>query len=569
MNRQIKNYAKFIKSFLKVKMKIQKAEFKYFKFHKELIIDFDSKNLLIYGENGAGKSSIYEALYSNFYHQKRLDKEKVSNIQERYRTRGFESEDLEVNINLGNNEFLNRKANELTDFSVLEGPNSDGLLNLPFEPTVYFTNEKVLNRITKENFFITLNETLFEHFPKMKGSLTNEENYHYKRFTQFHDLEKLKKKIIDSIDSNDAVDIRTEFEKILQSENNLLQYMFKYQFPLEEINNIIERFDESFKISFEITPAISGNNEFLEFNPPIITLKINDMKYDGKLSQHFNEAKLKLIGVAIYFALAKKYETEQSKFKLLVLDDFLTSLDMANRKLIIKYILEEFKGYQKLILTHNLQFFNMTRKMISLDSEDEENWKVQKLFVYNNQAFLYDKDISYLKEAKDRLQTGDLHSTGNFIRKEFERLITEFGQLLELGRVEDLQNIIDALTSKDTHYIYSHKVTNNFYKQVQTILEDSQKNEQAKIGSIQSAFKPLSKTEIEFTEKINNPDGTTEDKSIKTLIKRGEFYKNFILNPTSHDDINAEIYQKECINGINLLKYLNRIINNLKGTKYI
>ena len=300
----------------------------------------------------------------------------------------------------------------------------------------------------------------------------------------------------------------------------------------------------------------------------MIKIKIDEIEYGGKLSQHFNEAKLKLIGVAIYFTLAKKYEIEQSEFKLLVLDDFLTSLDMANRKLIIKYILEEFRNYQKIILTHNLQFFNMITKMIHLDSEDKKNWKVQKLFIYDNQAFLYDKNLSYLPEANNRLQQGDLHSAGNFIRKEFERIISEFEQLLELGRVEDLQNIIDALTSKDKHYIYSHKITNNFYKQVKNILEDSQKSEQAKISSIKSAFNPLNKTEIEFTEKIKNSDGTTSDTTIKTLIKRGEFYKNFILNPTSHDDIDIEIYQKECINGINLLEYLNKIITNLKGNRF-
>lgn len=137
-----------------------------------------------------------------------------------------------------------------------------------------------------------------------------------------------------------------------------------------------------------------------------------------------------------------------------------------------------------------------------------------------------------------------------------------------MGRVEDLQNIIDALTSKDKHYIYSHKITNNFYKRVNEILEDSQKSEQAKISSIKSAFKLLNKTEIEFTERIKNSDGTTADTTIKTLIKRGEFYKNFILNPTSHDDIDAEIYQKECRNGINLLEYLNKIITNLKGSRF-
>lgn len=550
-------------------MRIKEVKLKYFKFHKDLYIDFDSKNLLIYGENGAGKSSIYEALYSNFYHKKRLDKSIASNIQETYKNRNFPTENLEVNIQFNNSQVLNRNENKIDDLNILNVEKQIKGLPYSIEPTIYFANEKVLNRLTKENFYIALNETLFEHFPQMKSQYTSEnKNYHFKRYSQFNNLEVLKKKIIEKV-GNDEYKIRNEFEKIIKSENELLEFIFNSEFPTNEINKTInEYFDEDFKISFEITPAKSGNSDILEFYHPVIKIKINDIECNGKLSHHFNEAKLKLIGVAIYFSLAKKYEIQQNDFKLLVLDDFLTSLDMANRKLIIKYILEEFKDYQKLILTHNLQFFNMVTKMIHLDSEDEKNWKVQKLFVYSNQAFLYDKSLSYLTEANNRLQSGDLHSSGNFIRKEFERIISEFEQLLELGRVEDLQNIIDALTSKDKHYIYSHKITNNFYKRVNEILEDSQKSEQAKISSIKSAFKLLNKTEIEFTERIKNSDGTTADTTIKTLIKRGEFYKNFILNPTSHDDIDAEIYQKECRNGINLLEYLNKIITNLKGSRF-
>ena len=541
-------------------MKIKKVELKYFKFHNELPIDIDSKNFLIYGENGAGKSSIYEALYSNLYHQQ-------NSIRDTYLSRNCQSEQLEVNITFDNEQVLNRNDDYLTSRNVLNNSN------------IYFANEKVLNRLTKENFYIALTDTLIVHFPKLK-ELTN---IFYDKFEEVRrwkdDIRQQQKKTLK--EGEQPVDYYPIIEKYrenlnyeLNKINQIFEESFKQEVPKDSINKIIkENFDENFSITFdfqgaEIPTSLENTGLNFEIALPIIKIKIDEIEYGGKLSQHFNEAKLKLIGVAIYFTLAKKYEIEQSEFKLLVLDDFLTSLDMANRKLIIKYILEEFKDYQKLILTHNLQFFNMVTKMIHLDSEDKKNWKIQKLFIYDNQAFLYDKNLSYIPDAQNRLEEGDLHSAGNFIRKEFERIVSEFEQLLELGKVEELQNIIDALTSKDKHYIYSHKITNNFYKQVKNILEDSQKSEQAKISSIKSAFNPLNKTEIEFTEKIKNSDGTTSDTTIKTLIKRGEFYKNFILNPTSHDDIDIEIYQKECINGINLLKYLNKIITNLKGKRF-
>lgn len=550
-------------------MKIKKVELKYFKFHKDLIIDFDSKNLLIYGENGAGKSSIYEALYSNFYHKKRLDKYFASNIQETYKNRNFPTENLEVNIQFNNGQVLNRNENKIDDLNILNVEKQIKKLPYSFEPTIYFANEKVLNRLTKENFYIALNETLFEHFPQMKSQYTSkDENYHFKRFSQFNNLEMLKKKIIEKIGNNNEYEIRNEFEKIIKSENKSLEFVFNSMFPTNEINKIINEYlDENFKISFEITPAKSGNSDILEFNPPIIKIKIDEIEYDGKLSQHFNEAKLKLIGIAIYFALAKKYEIQQNEFRLLVLDDFLTSLDMANRKLIIKYILEEFKDYQKIILTHNLQFFNMITKMIHLDSEDEENWKIQKLFVYNNQAFLYDKSISYLTDAENRIQNGDLQSAGNFIRKEFEKVINEFEQLLELGVVEESKNIINTLVSEDKFYVKASINLNSFCENIQRALTCSD-TEQQKLGYINSALNKVMQTQINFQEVIKNSDGTESTNSINSIIKKGKFYQNFILHPASHHDINTEIYKKECLNGINLLKYLNYIITNLKGNSY-
>ncbi len=46
-------------------MKIDKLTLKNFKFfYGEETLDFEGKNVLLYGENGSGKSSIYWALYT-------------------------------------------------------------------------------------------------------------------------------------------------------------------------------------------------------------------------------------------------------------------------------------------------------------------------------------------------------------------------------------------------------------------------------------------------------------------------------------------------------------------------
>lgn len=527
-------------------MKIQKSEIQYFKFHQNLTLNFERKSLLIYGENGSGKSSIYEALYSNFYHQKRLDKN--INIREIYKNRNFLTEDLKVDVYFNENEDkkLCRSNDALDSLEVLISNN--------IEPTIYFANEKVLNRLTKENFYVAIKDTLVEHFSNLKTMID-----------VYKDVEKpddFKKKFLNEIASHG--DELSYFNLKIKEANKSFSELFNEMIKAEDINAILRSdFDESFQISFAITPAQSGDTKELEFKPTSIKIKIDGVECNGILSQHFNEAKLKLIGVAIYFSLAKKYETKDNEFKLLVLDDFLTSLDMANRKLITKYILENFKDYQKLILTHNLQFFNMARKMIDLDTGDAEKWKIQKLFVHNNQAYLHDKNISYLKDARERISQGDVHSAGNFIRKEFERIVTEFEQLLELGKVAEFKHIIDTLKSKENYYIINpYKTINSFYQAVQGILCSSYSSDEKinKINNIIEKF--LNRCVVDFNKKLQ--DNSSHDLSINALIKKGDFYKNFILNPTSHDDPEIEIYKKECENAIFILEYLNKALSNLK-----
>jgi len=49
---------------------MKKLNLKSFKAHKELEINFDDKSFLLYGDNGAGKSSIYDALKIEFFEDK-------------------------------------------------------------------------------------------------------------------------------------------------------------------------------------------------------------------------------------------------------------------------------------------------------------------------------------------------------------------------------------------------------------------------------------------------------------------------------------------------------------------
>ena len=509
-------------------MKIKNITIKNYKFHHNLNFNIKQKNCLIYGENGTGKSSIYKALYSNLYFFK--DNKIVTNqvnIKEKFIHRDYSNENLEVNIDL-DEIILNRENNTLENSEMLESQ------------TIYLADEKVFHKITQNDFYKVINSELIKHFPQLST------------------LDSIYRSVKTRVTRSNIND-QEEIVKERQEADILFIEKFKELISTDEVNTILNSLNEDFEIEFEIknSDIEFDNRKFIE---PKISIKVKNIDDKGDFKNHFNEAKLKLISIAIYFALAKRYETE-SELKLLVLDDFLTSLDMANRKLIIQYILENFEEYQKIILTHNIQFYNLIIRLLDMKNE-KRLWDIKKIFLTENDtiALVNTQNKNYLDNAKQELISGEYHSSGNYARKEFERIVNEFKQILELGKQEQFKHLIDALKSVSSEKHFFKKPFSMLstlierYTSIITIL-NNEDNPNKKIGQIKYEV-----TQIKLL--IDNEE--CDLSSLKQLLIKVEFYKDILFNPSSHNNSEIEIYRKECIGSIKLLKELNSIVNSLK-----
>jgi len=505
-------------------MKIKKIKLQNYKFHHSLEFNIRD-NSLIYGENGTGKSSIYKALYSNLYFFK--DNKIVTNqidVREKFINRDFFTEDLEVNIYFNNGVLFSRTNNSVENSDIVENQ------------TIYFTDEKVLHKIVQNNFYEVIDNELVKHFSELNylNKLHNRIEALMWRTTEQEELIRERKKV-----------------------DNEYKELFNKLIPINEINIIInQKFHEDFEIEFDIKDSdIQVDNQKIIF--PQISIKVKNVKDNNDLKNHFNEAKLKLISIAIYFALAKKHETD-SELKLLVLDDFLTSLDMANRKLIIQYILEEFEDYQKIILTHNIQFYNLIVRLLKIRDE-EIKWDIKNIFLYeeNNQevATISNRNEDYLSKAENELNNYHLEVSGNFLRKEFERIVNEFEQLLELGRVEELDNVIKALQNLDFIFPEPSKNLKSISTKFNNIIANNSTDDIAKYNQLKDEIEKMP-TKLRFR---NN-----ELSFLKETLLKTELYKNILMNASSHDDREKELYRKEFKNSIQLLKKLNQILATLK-----
>jgi len=385
---------------------------------------------------------------------------------------------------------------------------------------------------------LVIKDELIKHFSKLDNLLI---------------YEKLKDRL-NRVKNSDIDSYKTQKKEL----DTKFKELFYNEIPLIEINRVIkDELREDFEIEFNIRDSKIEDKKLIY---PEVILQIKDVEDRGDFKNHFNEAKLKLISIAIYFSLAKKFEIENSNLKLLVLDDFLTSLDMANRKFIMQYIFKNFKDYQIIIFTHNLQFYNLISKLLNMRNENS-NWDIKNIFLRDdNEALIYDKEENYLKKAKKELLKGEFHISGNFLRKEFERIINEFKQILELGKIEQLNNILEILKSNTNENKFYKKPfnllnkLNNRYLNIENIINNSE-NINAKIGKIRFEIK-----QIKNISKINE----CEFINLKNLLTNTEFYKNIFFNSASHSNEEIEIYRKECVNSIKLMEEIDKILKSLK-----
>jgi energy-coupling factor transporter ATP-binding protein EcfA2 len=469
-------------------MKLSKLNLINFKFHHNLEINFNEKSTLIYGENGVGKSSIYEALRVNLHP---LSISRGTDINEYYKHRDY-SENMQVDVLFDKSSSLKviRKQNNLTD-------------NLSYYSV--FANEKKFHQLLEKDFYLYLEDVLKLDFPYLAPLVDI-----------YRALEiDISRNMTDSNKSN-------YIDKRINADNDFIA-QFQEKIDEDEINDIIQNhFKEDFKIKFNFKSSLIID---LRLKYPAVSISIAGVDDRGNFQEHFNEAKQKLISIAIYFSLAKKQENYldeiKNETKILILDDFLTSLDMSNRKLIVQYILTIFNDYQIIILTHNIQFNNLILNLLK-SREEDSNWLFKNLFsrIINNQnnSIIYDRGTSYLETAENYLNDNHLQECGNFLRKEFERIIEELRHIHEIGSKEKLHHIIDGLLKRNI---------DNTYRYSKTIKEN-----------------------------INN---------MKEILQKTKFYQDTILHSASHDDISNEIYEKDCKGAIETLTLLNKYIKNIKG----
>jgi energy-coupling factor transporter ATP-binding protein EcfA2 len=359
--------------------KISKVTFNNFKFfYQSVPINFDSKHLIVYGENGSGKSSLYWALYTfmqsifkeNVEIRKYFEPKHPENLINRFSTEPSNSSiQVELKDETGTTILKEISLNEIST-------KVDGVIR---ELTLGsdFINHHTLSRIYAYYHKEEINLfDIFEYellaFITFKNPLVKEGEE-----TGSENAESWWEYVKAAIPTFEKKEI---IEKYLKEFNDNFK---SYLNDITESTNkyITDTFKEDFNIKFEYrlatyplppeneTPVEKGK----EVQPPAIVMTVvmltdkiaeAEKKEIDSPQSFLNEAKLSTIALALRLAILDEKYVEAFP-KVLILDDMLMSMDLSNREFVLDIILDNYQAdYQIVFLTHQRGLFEDAKNAI-------------------------------------------------------------------------------------------------------------------------------------------------------------------------------------------------------------
>lgn len=528
--------------------KINKISIENFKFFLEpFVLEPKGKNVLIYGENGSGKSSIYWAAYTHFQSslkdvgnaQKYFNKDHRDSLCNLYasnnRRSGIEIEFVDPNdikrTYTDGNWAINTSSDEFMKHSTF----ASDFMNYKFLSAIFdFKNSKPVDlfKIFEEEIFpfVTLNGQCYNLTGVPMGRSGVEDWWRYIKYC-YETTGVLNKR-------SETGNVYNHDETYQAYQNLISDFNLKLQSLLfeiaEEANKKLKESKMPISVSLRLEPVafdkkIEGTTRSYDgtfYNPQIILtvqlLDANGLPVSDKEINHprsfFNEAKLTRIALALRLAIFDRKYSADDCAKVIFVDDLLISLDMSNRLLVVRKLLDYVDRYQLFIFTHDRTFYDLIYDSISQRNANNE-WRYYEMYAVD-EVVSVDKVPSpwvnvkrnYLQQARAFFTNYEYHASANSLRKECEK---------QLKRLYP------------QHWI-------NYMK------------------------KDGSTSELNLNALIQKLEKFYERYDFKMLPTPNiDQYRKRILNPSSHNDNKAKIFRSELILAIDEISKFEKIQKKL------
>ena len=416
-------------------------------FPNDFELQLEGKNLLMYGENGSGKSSIYYVLHCMFQAPLKPDAGKkyfdpaseqhLKNLNNLY-------VDSKIWIDFdGRHPFIYNIDKEGYQFTLLGGKHP-----LPAQINGCFVNHQFLfhffnfrnsQRINLFPVFIKdilpfcKDDNTGLHIGEMYDEITASiikkgRHVHPDYISNIEYFNKAVKKVVEDINIYASDRYNESFKD--EDDNELvirLRYDSNFDKPEDDTNEYWLKYDNIIELVKENGEIKERKSSYKKLNEPFIGLEISEKMPDGNLRKivkphtYFNEAKLTAIALSVRFALLNIEKPADGRF--LALDDMLISLDMSNRAKVVDFLLKISDKYKIYLFTHDKMFFEYFKHKTK---KNQDAWVYKEIYMdYDKTPYIRNSE-DYLGQAEHYIKQHEYEIAGNFLRKEAEAFCKDF-----------------------------------------------------------------------------------------------------------------------------------------------
>lgn len=350
------------------------CDFRAFAGPEPVKVELKGKNLLVYGENGSGKSSIFHALNETFS----IDLASPTERQARFadlknRFSGVALADGYIEIELDDGKPPARWDHTRHPADI--APASDArIVNGAWRKAILdyraLLDTNYRHGANPVNLFDVCVRVLLRDYPVAHDGRQLRLFGVWRRLREYLSNKQLRARELSEIDA-----LAISFNRGLREALDLL-------LPIIDTLLVDLGWDD-LKLTALTTPGLTynqaGSKAARAFSGQTVSPELTYRAIALPAPQTFlNEAKLSALALAIYFAGRKVCAAtlQPDTPRLMVLDDVLIGLDQSNRLPVLQALDAHFPDWQIVLLTHDRVWFEMTRSHLG----DRKDWETLEMF---------------------------------------------------------------------------------------------------------------------------------------------------------------------------------------------
>ena len=415
---------------------IQLNNFKFFRQSEPIILD--GKHLLLYGENGSGKSSIFWGLYTLLEATYKQPNEVKSY---------FDSSDTSlVNIFASKQTDPSTGIEHSDSYVTIETDNGKTFTVSLLDTAICGNNDAQESR--KATDFLNYQSLFaFQHFKNSEYvDLSDVFDYYILPYVTFSQIR------VNGKDLSNAAEMWKEYQDgpskvsgYIRRKNEFQNFVSHFKNEFQKLIDFINQnsydiikelgYDIHFILSFTLPSAYIGRKNYKCEKYKII-LKIDSFNGNPISINHpqtfLNEAKLTALALSIRLSVLK-YRTSTlspDALQMLILDDIMVSLDMSNREMLGELLLKNggyADKYQLLFFTHDKNLFQFIHKKIE-QLNNKSNWKEIEIYVGKDShnieyPVIVEEEADPYSKAQKFKETFDYETASIYIRKTLEQIL--------------------------------------------------------------------------------------------------------------------------------------------------